>query len=124
MPPCPTWCARGGGARDLEVRDLGEGWLVVHVLVDCRDAMGANLVNTVAEAVADRVAELAGGRVGLRILSNLSDRRNVRVRCAIPVDALAIRRLPGRRGPRPHREGERVRRAAIPTAPPRTTRGS
>jgi len=74
----------------VEVRDLGDGWLVVHVLVDCRDAMGAHLVNTVAEALSDRVAELAGGRSGLRILSNLSDRRNVRVRCAIPVDALAF----------------------------------
>jgi hydroxymethylglutaryl-CoA reductase len=86
----PNLVVRGGGARDLEVRDLGDGWLVVHVVVDCRDAMGANLVNTVAEALADRVAELAGGRVGLRILSNLSDRRNVRVRCSIPVENLAF----------------------------------
>ena len=86
----PNLVERGGGARELEVRDLGGGWLVVHVLVDCRDAMGANLVNTVAEALSDRVAELAGGRVGLRILSNLSDRRNVRVRCAIPVGGLAF----------------------------------
>jgi hydroxymethylglutaryl-CoA reductase len=81
---------RGGGARSIEVRDLGDGWLVVHALVDCRDAMGANTVNTVAEALADRVAELAGGRVGLRILSNLSDRRCVRVRCAIPASELAF----------------------------------
>ncbi|MEC7525003.1 MAG: hydroxymethylglutaryl-CoA reductase, degradative [Myxococcota bacterium] len=86
----PNLLARGGGARDVEVRDLGDGWLVLHVLVDCRDAMGANLVNTVAEALSDRAAELAGGRVGLRILSNLSDRRNVRVRCSIPVGALAF----------------------------------
>ncbi|GAB5543635.1 MAG: hydroxymethylglutaryl-CoA reductase, degradative [Sandaracinaceae bacterium] len=86
----PNLLARGGGARDLEVRDLGDGWLVTHVLVDCRDAMGANLVNTVAEALSDRVAELAGGRIGLRILSNLSDRRNVRVRCAIPVAELSF----------------------------------
>ncbi|MBX3269813.1 MAG: hydroxymethylglutaryl-CoA reductase, degradative [Sandaracinaceae bacterium] len=86
----PGLVARGGGARALEVRDLGEGWLVVHVLVDCRDAMGANLANTVAEALSDRVAALAGGRAGLRILSNLSDRRNVRVRCAVPVGALGF----------------------------------
>ncbi|GAB4197339.1 MAG: hydroxymethylglutaryl-CoA reductase, degradative [Sandaracinaceae bacterium] len=84
----PNLVARGGGARDLEVRDLGDGWLVVHVLVDCRDAMGANLVNTIAETLAERVARLAGGRVGLRILSNLSDRRCVRVRCAVPPHAL------------------------------------
>ncbi len=86
----PGLVARGGGARGLEVRDLGDGWVVVHVLVDCRDAMGANLVNTVAEALSDRVAELAGARPGLRILSNLSDRRNARVRCAIPVGELAF----------------------------------
>jgi hydroxymethylglutaryl-CoA reductase len=84
----PNLVSRGGGARDLEVRDLGDGWLVVHVLVDCRDAMGANLVNTIAESLAERVARLAGGRVGLRILSNLSDRRCVRVRCALPPHAL------------------------------------
>lgn len=84
----PNLVARGGGARDLEVRDLGDGWLVVHVLVDCRDAMGANLVNTIAEALAERIGRLAQGRIGLRILSNLSDRRCVRVRCALPPHAL------------------------------------
>ena len=84
----PNLVARGGGARDLEVRDLGDGWMVVHVLVDCRDAMGANLVNTVAESLAPRVGELTGGRIGLRILSNLTDRRMVRVRCRVPVGAL------------------------------------
>jgi hydroxymethylglutaryl-CoA reductase len=86
----PGLVARGGGARGLEVRDLGEGLAVVHVLVDCRDAMGANLVNTVAESVAGRIAELTGGLVGLRILSNLCDRRLVRVRAKIPVDALGF----------------------------------
>jgi hydroxymethylglutaryl-CoA reductase len=86
----PGLVARGGGARDLEVRDLGEGMVVVHVLVDCRDAMGANLVNTIAEEVAPRLAHLAGGRVGLRILSNLADKRCVRVRASIPVDALSF----------------------------------
>ncbi len=91
----PNLVARGGGARELEVRDLGDGWLVVHLLVDCRDAMGANLVNTVAESLSDRIAELAGGRVGLRILSNLSDRRNVRVRCSIPVRDLGFENYTG-----------------------------
>ncbi len=80
---------RGGGARGLEVRDLGDGMVVVHFLIDTRDAMGANLVNTVAEAVADRLAELTRGTVGLRILSNLADRRCVRVRCSVPTRALA-----------------------------------
>jgi hydroxymethylglutaryl-CoA reductase len=85
----PNLIRRGGGTRGLEVRDLGDGMIVVHFLIDCRDAMGANLVNTVAEAVADRIAELSGGQVGLRILSNLCDKRCVRVRCSIPVAALA-----------------------------------
>ncbi|HEY2366283.1 MAG TPA: hydroxymethylglutaryl-CoA reductase, degradative, partial [Polyangiaceae bacterium] len=84
----PGLVERGGGARDLEVRLVSDDMLVVHVLVDCRDAMGANLVNGLAERVAPRLAELAGGRVGLRILSNLCDRRCVRVRCRVPAKAL------------------------------------
>jgi len=86
----PGLVARGGGARGLEVRDLGDGMVVVHVLVNCRDAMGANLVNTVAERLAPRIAELSGGEVGLRILSNLCDRRRVRVRARVPVESLAF----------------------------------
>lgn len=86
----PGLVARGGGARELEVRSIGEGMLVVHLLVDCRDAMGANLVNTVAEGVADRLAELARGEVGLRILSNLTDHRCVRARAKIPAALLAF----------------------------------
>jgi hydroxymethylglutaryl-CoA reductase len=86
----PGLVARGGGARDLEVRDLGDGMLVVHVLVDCRDAMGANLVNTIAEELAPRLSALTGGTIGLRILSNLCDRRCVRVRARIPASALAF----------------------------------
>lgn len=84
----PSMVQRGGGARDLEVRLLGE-FVVVHVHVDVRDAMGANTVNTVAEGLADRLAELSGGRAGLRILTNLSDRRTVTVRCRVPAEALA-----------------------------------
>jgi hydroxymethylglutaryl-CoA reductase len=94
----PGLCARGGGARGLEVRTLGEPadeMIVVHVLVDCRDAMGANLINTVAEAVADRLAALAGGKVGLRILSNLCDKRCVRVRCRVSADVLATESMSG-----------------------------
>ncbi|MDW8361762.1 MAG: hydroxymethylglutaryl-CoA reductase, degradative [Myxococcales bacterium] len=85
----PGLVARGGGARDVETRDLGSGLFAVHVLVDCRDAMGANLANTVAESLGDRVAALTGGRAVLRILSNLADRRLVRVHVRIPPDALA-----------------------------------
>ena len=86
----PRLLERGGGCRDLEVRSLPEKRLVVHLFVDCREAMGANMVNTVAEAVAGRLAELASARVGLRILSNLSDRRMVRVTGRVPFGALAV----------------------------------
>lgn len=79
----PNLIARGGGPRSIEVRALGEGFLVLHVYVDCKDAMGANLVNTVAEAVGPRVAEIAQGSLGLRILSNLCDRRRVQVTCRV-----------------------------------------
>jgi hydroxymethylglutaryl-CoA reductase len=88
----PGLVARGGGTRDVTVRRLGDAsdrMIVVHVVVDCRDAMGANLVNSIAEGVADRLAELAGAKVGLRILTNLSDQRCVRVRCRVPAELLA-----------------------------------
>jgi hydroxymethylglutaryl-CoA reductase len=94
----PGLCQRGGGARDIEVRTLGttaDAMIVVHVIVDVRDAMGANLVNTVAEAIAERLAELAHGRVGLRILSNLCDKRCVRVRCRVPKHVLATEHMDG-----------------------------
>jgi hydroxymethylglutaryl-CoA reductase len=80
--------ARGGGWRGLEFRDLGEGLVVVHLLIDCRDAMGANIVNTIAEAVGERIAELAEGRLGMCILSNLADRRRVFVEATVPFDVL------------------------------------
>jgi hydroxymethylglutaryl-CoA reductase len=90
----PRLAERGGGPLALDVRTLARegvdgGVLVVHLHVDCRDAMGANLVNTLCEALADRIAALAGGRAGLRILSNLSDGRTVTVRCTIADAALA-----------------------------------
>lgn len=94
----PGLVQRGGGARELEVRQLGtddDRMLVVHIHVDCRDAMGANLVNTVAEGVADRLAALAGGKVGLRILTNLCDRRRVRVTCRVPAAELATEAMDG-----------------------------
>lgn len=92
----PSMQRRGGGMRDLEVRLLdspegegGEPLLVVHLVIDCQDAMGANLINTVAEGVAPRIEQLTGGRVFLRILTNLSDRRLARAACRIPVEKLA-----------------------------------
>ena len=92
----PGLIARGGGTIDLEVRELADAsMLVVHLLVDCLDAMGANLVNGVAEYVAPRLAELAAGRMGLRILSNLADRRCIHVRCRARAADLATDDMPG-----------------------------
>jgi hydroxymethylglutaryl-CoA reductase len=90
----PVIAKLGGGARDLEVRILDETavgpMLVVHLIFDCLDAMGANVVNTACEALTPRVEEITGGRVLLRILSNLADRRLAQARCTVPVDALAF----------------------------------
>lgn len=84
----------GGGARDLEVRIIGESpigaFLVVHLIYDVRDAMGANAVNTSCERLAPRVEAITGGHVHLRILSNLADRRLARTRCTIPVSELGF----------------------------------
>lgn len=91
----PRLVARGGGARGLEVRILDREHLVVHVLVDCRDAMGANLLNTIAEALAPRLEMLCGRQARLRILSNLADRRVARVRAEIPVEVLKTERMSG-----------------------------
>ena len=87
----PNMAARGGGAHDIEVRRFDEPhpMLVLHLLVDCCDAMGANAVNAMAEGVAPLVEDLTGGRVYLRILSNLADRRLARASCRLPVSALA-----------------------------------
>ncbi len=88
----PRLVARGGGARRIDVRELettgGNSVLAVHVVLDTRDAMGANLVNTVCEALAPRVAELTGGKVALRILSNLCDDSIVTAGVRYPVEAL------------------------------------
>lgn len=79
----PTLVTFGGGAKDLEVRVVQtetEKVLVVHLFVDTKDAMGANAVNTMNEAIAPLIEDLTGGEVVLRILSNLADRRIVRAR--------------------------------------------
>jgi hydroxymethylglutaryl-CoA reductase len=85
----PGLVRRGGGPRDLEVRSLARDHLVVHLLVDCRDAMGANLVNSAAELLGPEVARLTSAKLGLCILSNLSDRRKVTVEGRVPFPALA-----------------------------------
>lgn len=79
----PVLVKMGGGVKDVEVRTIEtlEGTMViVHLLIDTGDAMGANAVNTMAEAVAPYIEEITGGSVELRILSNLADHRLVRAR--------------------------------------------
>jgi hydroxymethylglutaryl-CoA reductase len=87
----PVLISLGGGARDLEVRIidtfLGK-MVVVELLVDCRDAMGANAVNTMAEAVAPMIEEISGGRVYLRIISNLAVKRLARAKATFAKEAL------------------------------------
>ena len=82
----PTLVRFGGGAKDVQMRvietDAGK-MLVLHLLVDCRDAMGANAVNTMCEALAPVVEEITGGRVLLRIISNLADNRLARAEAVI-----------------------------------------
>src|SRR5258706_5635120 len=84
----------GGGAHNLEVRVISESpigpFLVVHLIYDVRDAMGANAVNTACERLAPHLEAITGGRVHLRILSNLADHRLARARCTIPVKELAF----------------------------------
>ncbi len=84
----------GGGARDLEVRLIEESsigpFLVLHLIYDVRDAMGANAVNTACEKLAAHVEALTGGRVHLKILSNLADRRLAKASCTIPLKELAF----------------------------------
>ncbi len=92
----------GGGCVGIETRRFlaeeteGDGdVLVVHFLVDCRDAMGANAVNRICEALAPQLADLTGGTIGLRILSNLADRRRVEATCRVHVADLGFDGRPG-----------------------------
>jgi len=89
----PGLCRRGAGPRDLEVRLVRTKrrgtMVVVHVLLDTGDAMGANAVNSLVEGLAPMVEEIAGGRACLRILSNTADRRLARAAVRIPFAALA-----------------------------------
>ncbi|MFZ5481774.1 MAG: hydroxymethylglutaryl-CoA reductase, degradative [Myxococcota bacterium] len=88
--------ALGGGVRGMEVRELvydepgfdPEPMIVLHFFLDCRDAMGANMVNTLAERLAPEVVAITGGETGLRILSNLADRRLARARVRLSPEHL------------------------------------
>ena len=96
----PKMMARGGGARDMEVfqhsaPEDGREMLVVHLLVDTRDAMGANLVNSMCEGVASLVESISGGKVFLRILSNLTDKSVVTSKVRIPIQNLEVNGFSG-----------------------------
>lgn len=84
----------GGGPRDLQARVIEDSpigpFVVLHLVYDVRDAMGANAINTACERLAPLVEEITGGRVHLRILSNLADRRLARAECTVPLASLAF----------------------------------
>lgn len=90
----PLLVSLGGGAKDIEVRLFDDSpagpMLVLHLICDVMDAMGANAVNTAVEAVSPLVESITGGKTNLRIISNLADRRLVRARATIHPDSLAI----------------------------------
>ncbi|NMC46947.1 MAG: hydroxymethylglutaryl-CoA reductase, degradative [Chloroflexi bacterium] len=95
----PMLLQLGGGPRDLQIRIIEDSppgsFLVLHLIMDVKDAMGANTVNTALEHISPLVEQLTGGRVLLRILSNLADRRLAKATCTIPVDALAFDQFSG-----------------------------
>lgn len=84
----PSIVKRGGGARDLWVENKGN-FLIVYLAVDPKEAMGANMLNTMLEALTDRIQELSGGQALMAILSNLATRSLVSARCAIDFKALS-----------------------------------
>ena len=97
----PKMVARGGGAKDIEtfVHELSDGkppMLVLHLLVDTRDAMGANVVNGMCESIAAAVESITGGSVFLRILSNLTDKALVRASVRIPASNLEMKGYSGK----------------------------
>lgn len=87
----PTLVKLGGGAKDLQIREIDteEGkMLIAHLIVDTQDAMGANVVNTMAEAVAPLIEEITGGQVFLRIVTNLAERRTARAKAVFAKEEL------------------------------------
>jgi len=87
----PVLVSSGGGARDLDTKVIetqAGSMVITELFVDCRDAMGANAVNTMAEAVAPIIEAITGGRVYLRIISNLATKRLMRARAIFEKEAL------------------------------------
>ena len=95
----PMLVSVGGGPKDMEIRIIEDSplgnFLVLHLIIDVQDAMGANAVNTALERVSPLVERITGGRVLLRILSNLADRRLAKATCTIPVETLAFEQYIG-----------------------------
>jgi hydroxymethylglutaryl-CoA reductase len=95
----PLIVGLGGGSRELRVNVLEDrptgSMLEVQLVYDCLDAMGANTLNTIAESLAPTISEISGGRVNLRIISNLADRRLARARCTVPAAALEMEGMAG-----------------------------
>jgi hydroxymethylglutaryl-CoA reductase len=99
----PRLITRGGGVRSMKVRHVvydepgypKEDIVVLHFHIDCVDAMGANMINTIAERLAPEVERITGERVGLRILSNLADRRLARAEVTLPVALLTTDDIDG-----------------------------
>ncbi|MEC7986747.1 MAG: hydroxymethylglutaryl-CoA reductase, degradative [Myxococcota bacterium] len=99
----PRLIERGGGIRGLDFRHIrydeeGEtpsDMVVMHFYLDCVDAMGANMINTIAEMLAPRLQDITGEKVGLRILSNYATKRLATARCQIPVNALNVDGISG-----------------------------
>ena len=96
---CPNLLRRGGGPVDLELHPIPETssgpMLILHLIMNVCDVMGANLIDTAMEAIAPAVEKISGGKVRLRILSNYADRRLARASCSIPADALAFKGYSG-----------------------------
>ena len=93
---CEGMVRRGGGCEGLRVRALGEGMLVVELLVNVCDSMGANVVNTIAEAAAPFLIRVLGqGRAGIRILSNLCTERLTMAEFRVPVKSMGWKGLEG-----------------------------
>lgn len=88
----------GGGAKEIEVEEIetehGKN-LVVHLSVDTLDAMGANIVNTMLEAISPKIIELSSGKANLKIISNFASKRVVRVTCKVPLSSLSIEGIIG-----------------------------
>jgi len=85
-----------GGAKDLEIRRV-KNFLVLHLFIDPKDAMGANIINTMLEKISPLVKKISGGQIGVRIISNLAEKRIVFVEGKVPIKKLALRNFSGKK---------------------------